>query len=213
MKMSNYKILFQGDSITDSGRMLDPTAGFPKHGLGPGYPAIVTGKLQLAYPQIEFENSNRGISGNNIYHLYSRWRRDTLDLAPDMLSMLIGINDSALESRTTEYGKDPLSYGDVYRALLAWCRKMNPDIRFVLLEPFLLPVSDEHKSWLPVLQERQSELRKIAKEFDAEFIDLQRIFDEACTVKPGAFWSADGVHPSLAGHHLIANAWCEKVKF
>ena len=211
--MSNYKILFQGDSITDSGRMLDTTAGFPQHGLGPGYPSIVTGKLQLAYPNMEFENSNRGISGNNIYHLYSRWRRETLDLNPDMLSMLIGINDSSLETRTASYGKDPLSYGDVYRALLAWCRKVNPNIRFVLMEPFLMPANDDQRSWLPVLQERQAELRKIAKEFDAVFIDLQRIFDEACTVKPAEFWSADGVHPSLAGHHLIANAWCEKVKF
>lgn len=211
--MSNYKILFQGDSITDSGRMIDSTAGYPKHGLGPGYPSIVTGKLQLAYPQMEFENSNRGISGNNIYHLYSRWRRDALDLKPDMLSMLIGINDSALEASTLEYGKDPLSYGDVYRALLAWCRKVNPNIRFVLLEPFVLVCDEKHKTWLPVLQERQAELRCIAKEFDAVFIDLQRIFDEACAVKPSSFWSADGVHPSLAGHHLIANAWVEKVKF
>ena len=211
--MSNYKILFQGDSITDSGRMLDPTAGFPKHGLGPGYPSIVTGKLQLAYPQIEFENSNRGISGNNIYHLYSRWRRDTLDLAPDMLSMLIGINDSALESRTTEYGKDPLSYGDVYRALLAWCRKMNPDIRFVLLEPFLLPRNEEQMKYLPCLKKRQAALREIVREFDADFIELQSVFDEACKVRPAQFWSADGVHPSLAGHHLIAREWLKQVKF
>ena len=211
--MENYKILFQGDSITDSGRMLDSTAGFPNHGLGPGYPSIVTGKLQLAYPGIEFENSNRGISGNNIYHLYSRWRRETLDLAPDMLSLLIGINDSSLETRTASYGEDPLSYGDVYRALLAWCRKVNPEIRFVLLEPFLLPRNGEHETWLPALQRRQAELRKIADEFDAVFIDLQRIFDEACQVKPSEFWSADGVHPSLAGHHLIADAWVEKVRF
>ena len=211
--MKNYKILFQGDSITDSGRMLDSTAGFPNHGLGPGYPSIVTGKLQLAYPGIEFENSNRGISGNNIYHLYSRWRRETLDLAPDMLSLLIGINDSSLETRTASYGEDPLSFGDVCRALLAWCRKVNPEIRFVLLEPFLLPRNEEHETWLPALQRRQAELRKIADEFDAVFIDLQRIFDEACQVRPSEFWSADGVHPSLAGHHLIADAWVAKVKF
>ena len=211
--MSSYKILFQGDSITDSGRMIAPTAGFPDHGLGPGYPSIVTGKLQLAYPQMEFENSNRGISGNNIYHLYSRWRRETLDLAPDMLSLLIGINDSSLETRTIGYGKDPLSFGEVYRALLAWCRKVDPDIRFVLLEPFLLPANEEHFTWLPALKDRQAELREIAREFDAVFIDLQRIFDEACQVKPREFWTADGVHPSLPGHHLIANAWCEKVKF
>ena len=211
--MANYKILFQGDSITDSGRMQTPTAGFPDHGLGPGYPSIVTGRLQLAYPETDFENSNRGISGNNIYHLYSRWRRETLDLEPDMLSMLIGINDSSLESRTAAYGGDPLTFGDVYRALLAWCRKMNPNIRFVLLEPFLLPRIEEHQQWLPILQRRQAELRQIAKEFDAVFIDLQRIFDEACNVKPSEFWSADGVHPSLAGHHLIANEWFERVKF
>ena len=211
--MKSYKILFQGDSITDSGRMLESTAGFPNHGLGPGYPSIVTGKLQLAYPEIEFENANRGISGNNIYHLYSRWRREALDLAPDMLSMLIGINDSSLETRTAAYGEDPLSFGDVYRALLAWCRKMNPEIRFVLMEPFLLPRNDEHVEWLPALQRRQAELRKIAEEFDAVFIGLQSIFDEACKVKPSEFWSADGVHPSLAGHHLIADTWVEKVKF
>lgn len=211
--MANFKILFQGDSITDAGRMIAPTAGFPNHGLGPGYPSIVTGKLQLAYPEIDFENSNRGISGNNIYHLYSRWRRETLELKPDMLSLLIGINDSSLESNTAEFGEDPLSYGDVYRALLAWCRKMNPDIRFVLLEPFLLPRNDTHKQWIPVLQRRQTELQQIAREFDAVFIDLQRVFDEACRIKPSEFWSADGVHPSLAGHHLIANEWVARVKF
>lgn len=211
--MKNIKILFQGDSITDCGRMTASTAGFPNHGLGPGYPSIVTGKLQLAYPDIDFENTNRGISGNNIYHLYSRWRREALDLAPDMLSMLIGINDSSLEFNTCAYGEDPLSYGDVYRALLSWCRKMNPDIRFVLLEPFLLPRKEDHEKWLPILRRRQSELRKIADEFDAVFIDLQRIFDEACKIKPSEFWSADGVHPSLAGHHLIANEWVARVKF
>ncbi len=211
--MANYKILFQGDSITDCGRLQEARAGFPPHGLGPGYPGIVTGKLQLAYPEMEFENSNMGISGNNIYDLYARWRRNTLELEPDMLSMLIGVNDSSLESRTAAFGEDPLSYGTVYRALLGWCRKMNPNIRFVLLEPFLLPRNEEHLQWAVVLKKRQEELRLIAKEFDALFIDLQRVFDEAVKVKPSEFWSADGVHPSLAGHHLIANEWFEKVKF
>ena len=211
--MTKIKILFQGDSITDCGRLTPAACGFPGHGLGPGYPSIVTAQLQLDKPGIEFENLNHGISGNNIYHLYSRWRTDTLEVEPDMLSLLIGVNDSAHEGRTPLCGEDPLPFETVYRALLNWCRKVNPDMRFVLLEPFLLPRNEEQMKYLPCLKKRQAALREIVREFDADFIELQSVFDEACKVRPAQFWSADGVHPSLAGHHLIAREWLKKVKF
>jgi lysophospholipase L1-like esterase len=211
--MKKYKILFQGDSITDCGRLTPAAAGFPQHGLGPGYPSIVTAQLLLENPDMEFENLNHGISGNNIYHLYSRWRNDTLEIKPDMLSLLIGVNDSAHEGRTPLCGEDPLPFETVYRALLNWCRKVNPDMRFVLLEPFLLPRNEEQMKYLPCLKKRQAALREIVREFDADFIELQSVFDEACKVRPAQFWSADGVHPSLAGHHLIAREWLKQVKF
>jgi lysophospholipase L1-like esterase len=71
-----------------------------------------------------------------------------------------------------------------------------------------LVVSD---AWLPVIQERQTIVRKIAEDFNAHFIPCQRVFDKALQKAPAAYWLSDGVHPTLAGHELMADAWIEAV--
>jgi lysophospholipase L1-like esterase len=178
------KILFQGDSITDAFRK--PEEINPAFQLGNGY-AFLLGAL---YPDERFEFVNRGVSGNSIEHLAQRWQRDALDLRPDLLSLLIGVNNC-------------------YRSLLESLRIRNPGIQFILLEPFLAEAGDvtiERKSRLRAIQQG---IGQISKEYDASFVPLQQIFDQALSGAPAASWSYDGVHASHAGFQLLADAWLE----
>lgn len=199
----NIRILFQGDSITDGnrGRSADPN-----HILGHGYCFIIAAKYGSQYPERKLVFMNRGISGNTVLDLEKRWQKDTLDLKPDVLSIMIGINDS---------GKNvPLEqYEQVYDKLLADTKAANPNIRFVLCEPFFLP-KDGHKEGNARdadLKKRQAIVEKLAKKFNAPVVKLQLVFDDACKRAPAEYWVWDGVHPTYSGHQLMADEWVKTV--
>lgn len=196
---ANARILFQGDSITDGnrGRSADPN-----HILGHGYAFIVAAKYGAAHPERNLTFMNRGISGNTVLDLQGRWKTDTLDLKPDVLSVLIGINDS---------GKNiPLAqYEEVYDKLLADARAALPNVKFVLCEPFYLPkeghrAGDAHDE---DVRQRQAIVAKLAAKHGAALVRLQRVFDEACKRAPAEYWVWDGIHPTYSGHQLFADEW------
>ena len=196
---ANARILFQGDSITDGnrGRNADPN-----HILGHGYAFIVAAKYGAAFPERNLTFMNRGISGNTVLDLQGRWKADTLDLKPDALSVLIGINDS---------GKNiPLAqYEEVYDKLLADTRAALPSVKFVLCEPFYLP-KDGHRAGDAHdedVRQRQAIVAKLAAKYGAALVRLQRVFDEACKRAPAEYWVWDGVHPTYSGHQLFADEW------
>ena len=205
-------ILFQGDSITDCGRarleITDP--GYPRTGLGPGYPYLIATRL-LCDRGRDFQFYNFGISGNRIVDLYARWKADCINLRPDILSVLIGVNDTWHE-KARRNGVEVPRYEQFYRMLMDWTLKELPDIGIVLLEPFVFPFGAVSEDWLDEIAQRGEVVRRIANDYHAVFVPLQSVLNNALNVAPQEHWLADGVHPMPAGHQLIADAWLKAAK-
>jgi lysophospholipase L1-like esterase len=209
--MKNYSFLFQGDSITDGNRSRDMDWN---HVLGHGYAYLIAARLWYQYPTNGFHFFNRGVSGNQITDLTRRWPEDTIALKPDLVSILIGINDT---SNAVNGNKDCTVPGfeNDYRELLKKTKQELPAVELVICEPFVLPVGKRNDQWNLYQREisgRQDAARRIAKEFGAIYIPLQDRFNEAVKkYPPGEFWLWDGVHPMPNGHELIAIEWMKRV--
>jgi lysophospholipase L1-like esterase len=199
---NDARVLFQGDSITDGNRGRNED---PNHILGHGYCFIIAAQYGAHYPERKLAFLNRGISGNKVTDLAARWQKDTLDLKPDVLSILIGINDS---------GHIPLEeYKQVYDKLLLDAKAANPDIYFVLCEPFYLP-KNGHKEGDELDQDvkkRQAIVAKLAEKHHAVLVRFQKVFDDACRRAPVQYWVWDAVHPTYSGHQLMAEEWIKAV--
>jgi lysophospholipase L1-like esterase len=203
MKIKNgMKILFQGDSITDCGRNRETG------GLGGGYPSMVAGLFKARNPGVEVTFINKGISGNRVVDLQGRWQEDCIDLAPDVVSILIGINDTwrRYDSGNPTSARD---YETGYRSILSKVKALGAQI--LILEPFVLPYPEDRKSWREDLDPKIAAAKRLAGEFGAEYIPLDSLFAEAAKAYPPEFWAGDGVHPSAVGHALIADAWLKTV--
>jgi acyl-CoA thioesterase-1 len=198
-------VLFQGDSITDAGRVRENGDD-----LGRGYAMMAASWFQALYPEQDVRFLNRGISGNRSRDLPARWQKDCLDLQPTWVSVLIGINDT-----WRRYDKNSITtlqdYEEAYRTLLERTRAVL-NARFILCEPFVLPVSADRETWREDLDPKIALVRKLAREYGALLVPFDGIFAQAATLRPPAFWAADGVHPTPAGHALMAQAWLRTVK-
>ena len=178
------KILFQGDSITDGNRYKSQASEWDKnHQIGHSYVYIITGLLGMQYPERHFEFINRGISGNIAKELAARWQKDALDIHPDVLSILIGVNDCLRASARTVKDLTASAYENAYREILTASRNQNPAIQFILLEPFAYTEYQSHPNTTPalrkaILQSEQKAVRRLAEEFNAVFIPLQEVFDD-----------------------------------
>lgn len=204
------RILFQGDSITDVGRAREENLPLGI-GMGTGYPQLVTARLITDAPERPWEIHNKGISGNRVVDLYSRWKIDALNLKPELISILIGINDTWHEFNR-QNGVEVPRYEKMYRELLTWTKEVLPEVKLVLMEPFCFCFGAVAPEWLPEVEERRKVVKKLAEEFNALFIPCQSILDKALEKAPQEFWLRDGVHPTLAGHQLLADAWIEATK-
>ena len=199
------KILFLGDSITDVGRNRDNPGS-----LGEGYPLLVSSRLSADYPgQYTFRNT--GISGNRSVDLYARIKLDCWNWQPDLLSVLVGVNDVWHDLREADpNGVDAGRFHRICQMLVEDTLKRMPDIRLLLMEPFVLPGMATRGNWRTFAREvplRAQAVREIAEQFGAYFLPLQGLLDDACKRYPPEYWLADGVHPTPAGHQLIADAW------
>ena len=194
------RILFQGDSITDGnrGRSADPN-----HILGHGYVFLIGAKYGAMLPERNLVFMNRGVSGDTVVTLQNRWQTDTLDLKPDILSILIGINDASRRIPLEDFEK-------TYDRLLADTVAVNPKIRLVLCEPFTLPVG-KHKEdwdeWSADVKQRQVVVVKLAAKYGAAVVDFQKVFEAASRRAPADYWIWDDIHPTYAGHQLMADEW------
>ena len=202
-------VLFQGDSITDAGR--NRKEGLPNDAwsFGAGYASIIASWLLEAMAASELTIYNRGISGNKVYQLAERWDRDCLNLNPDVLSILIGVNDY-WHLRNGKYDGTPEIYENDYRALLNRTKENNPDIKLVICQPFILTGTRAvDETWVEPFRVYQEIARKIADEFGATWVPFQEAFDRAIEVAHPTYWAFDGVHPSMAGSQLMAKTWLE----
>jgi lysophospholipase L1-like esterase len=204
----NAVILFQGDSITDAGRDYDAeTKPNDIAMLGHGYPLFAAAGLLARCPDRDLRIYNRGISGNKITQLTERWERDCYKLYPDVLSILIGVNDY-WHTRTGNYDGNLEIYLTEYRKLLKATKTRLPDTKIIICEPFIIHGGTAlDASWEQVFQGYRAAAGMLAKEFGAAFVPFQSVFDKALEKMPSSYWGADGVHPSMAGAWLMAEAW------
>lgn len=196
----NAVVLFQGDSITDAGRSRQDDSD-----LGRGYAYLAASWFSARYPEKRVRFLNRGISGNRAVDLQARWQADCLALKPAWVSIMIGINDTWRRYDSN----NPTSletYENAYRDILERTRT-RLSARLILCEPFVLPVPQDRVHWREDLDPRIDAVRRLAREFEAVLVPLDGIFAAAACRREPAYWAADGVHPSPAGHALIAQNW------
>jgi lysophospholipase L1-like esterase len=190
------RYLFIGDSVTDCDRLVTPD------GLGNGYVRFISDGLRSDARQITV--LNRGISGNRVGDLRARWKEDCLDLQPSLVSILVGINDTW---RRYDSG-DPVELRDFerdYRSLLEPLDRVD----LFLVEPFLLPISDDQREWREDLDPKIETVRDLAAEFGATLVRADLCLNAYAENLGVDALAPDGVHPTPRGHELLAAEWQE----
>ena len=204
-------ILFQGDSITDAHRdRNDPKS------MGQGYASMVAATMGVDHPA-DYDYLNRGVSGDRVVDVYARIKWDFLNLKPDYASIYVGVNDAWHEIEW-QNGVDDAKFERIYGMLLDEVLAACPGIKLMLISPYVL------EGWATKATEEQPDrwdrfktdvaakavaVKNVAEEYHLPLIELQPIFDAACEKAPASHWSADGVHPTPAGHELIKRAWLD----
>ncbi|MEM9351871.1 MAG: SGNH/GDSL hydrolase family protein, partial [Planctomycetota bacterium] len=204
-------VLFQGDSITDARRQRGSAVPNDKSALGKGYAFLATAELLIAYPDYGLQVYNRGISGNKVPDLAARWQADCLDLMPDVVSILIGVND--LWHRFTKgYQGTPESYLSGYRALIERTKASLPAAKLVLCEPFIFKVGKVDDKFFPAYDAYREAAESLAAEYADAWVPFMSMFQAATEIAPPEAWVPDGVHPSPAGSALMASTWVRSVE-
>ena len=201
-------IVFQGDSITDAGRNKQHQEANNSGSLGRGYAGLIAAELLGTHPQQNWQCYNRGISGHKVHQLAARWQEDCLDLEPDVLSILIGVNDF-WHTLTNDYKGTVDIYDRDLRNLLDLTLAALPDLKLIIAEPFAVDggTAIDNDKWFPAFNGYREAAKNIAKDYKAAWIPFQKIFDDALELAPVSYWCPDGVHPAPAGNYLMAQAW------
>ncbi|MBQ3573879.1 MAG: SGNH/GDSL hydrolase family protein [Clostridia bacterium] len=209
-------ILFQGDSITDCGRdksydtawWNEPSPVKDGISAGHGYARFVEAQLGVDYPN-EYGFINRGISGNRVVDIYARINKDIINLKPDYMSILVGVND-VWHGLDGWNGVDADKHFMIYSLMIEEIKSALPDIKIMILEPFLLKATATENNWelfRGEVEKRAEKSRLVAEKYGLKFVPLMSKFDEAAKLAPASYWSADGVHPTAKGHEIIKREW------
>lgn len=208
------RIVFFGDSITDAGRNRNDIHALS--GLGYGFVRAIADRIQGAAPD-QYEIINTGIGGNRVVDLYARIKCDLWNLNPDVISILIGVNDVWHEIGEGKNGVELDRFERVYRMIIEDTRKVLPNAKFVLCEPFVLEgkstcdteeMPDRFSRFQEVYQYAEV-VKKLAEEYHLLFLPLQAKFDEAAAQIGASYYCTDGVHPNVGGASLIAREWVD----
>jgi lysophospholipase L1-like esterase len=199
------KVLFQGDSITDAGRNRELLTD-----LGPGYPACAAALMTELFPTLSFTFTNRGISGNRTEHLVERLQQDFIDLQPELVILMIGVNDVwhhyAFEFVETTDDQFEANYRRVLDNL-----KSRTNARILMIQPFLLENVDPGKQILcEELARKKTIVKKLADEYADAFLPLDEVLHTQIEEEP-AYYSADGVHPTPDGACYIGEAYLRAI--
>lgn len=201
-------ILFQGDSITDADRHDEYICG-----MGRGYPGYVAGRLGLEQPGA-YQFINRGISGNRIVDVYARIKQDIINLKPDVISFLIGVND-AWHEIGSQNGVATDKFKKIYKMMIDEIQDALPNVKIILMEPFVLNGTATEANidlFIKDVSEKAVAVREIAEEYSLPFIPLQSDLDELTKKAPNDYWLLDGVHPTIYFHQYMADKWIEAFK-
>ncbi len=208
------RILFQGDSITDVFRVRDlSTVNYIDYGRG--YPLRVAGRLDFEEP-CTYEYFNRGISGNRIVDVYARLKADIINLKPDIMSFLVGVND-VWHDINYQNGVDTAKFEKIYCMMIEEIKEALPDIRIMIMEPFVMAGSatvgvldggvDRLDLFREGVAEKAAAARRVAEKYGLVFIPTQEKLNKLCTLMPPSYWTMDGVHPTPFGHEFLAEEW------
>lgn len=218
---SGKTFLFIGDSITDGNWGVKSHTSKRSykdlnHIYGHGYVYLCAAELMAEHPERQYVFHNRGISGNTIVDMASRWQQDCLDLHPDVLTIMVGINDICYYQAANDSVRaalSPQAYERNFRHLLDASLQQNPDLQIILMTPFIAQVGkyqQDWESWLALTQTYADVVKSLAQEYHATLIDTQAIFDDIFASYPDvpmSYWVWDGIHPTAAGHFLLSKAW------
>lgn len=225
-------ILFQGDSITDCGRSYCTDSKDIKNllskcfyrlkkatPLGNGYPALVADELGADHSET-YRFINKGVSGNRVPDVYARIVKDIINIRPDCMSLLIGVND-VWHGLDFENGTGTERFEKVYNILIEELKAELPEMKIIILEPFLLEGSasenrkdqpDRYEIFRGGVEEVAAIAKQLAQKHGLRFVELQSKFDEAAAKIPAKELLSDGVHPTAKGHELIKNEWIKAFK-
>ena len=205
------RLLFQGDSITV--RKWGRNQKDRNHYLGHSYVFLLASRLGVDMAKTKLEFFNRGVSGNKVSDLRKRWQKDAIDIDPDWLSILVGVNDV---SQGRGKPVDLKKWEEDYRYILNQSRAANPKLRIILMDPFVLRMTrlnsdPQWNHWRGEIDKLGRIVSRLAKDFRAVHIETQKIFDRAARQTSPEHWIWDGVHPLPQGHELIARNWLQAV--
>lgn len=208
----NSKLVFIGDSITDCGRARPIGEGLGES-LGRGYVSLVDALLEATYPERHIRVINVGSSGNTVRDLDKRWTTDVIDLAPNWLSVMIGINDVWRQydsPRQPEIAVPIGEYEVTYRRVLDRVRPALAGL--VLMTPFYIE-SNKADAMRATMDGYGAVVKGLAADYDAVFVDTQAAFDTVLAHRYAATLAWDRVHPGFAGHMVIARAFLNAVGY
>lgn len=191
------RILFQGDSITDCGRNRSDITD-----IGPGYPKYVKQYIDECYPDLDFEFINKGCGGHQTKDLLARWQEDAVDLQPDVISILVGVNDTWHHTEKQDWIPNDVFEAN-YRALLEDI-KNKTNAKIIMIEQYVLDFPDM-QIFHNDIDEKIRIVRRLAAEYADRYIPLDGLFASACVAEPPCHWTEEGVHPTDEGHKLIAD--------
>lgn len=197
------RVLFQGDSITDAIRSRDSDEY-----RGSGYATLVSARLSCDNPG-EFEFINRGVSGDKILQILARIKADIINLKPDIMSILVGVND-VWHGLARNEGTDAELYEHSYNFLIDEVQRALPNTKIMILEPYVCrgeATADNFEEFHREVLSRAAAAKRVAEKHGLKFVPLQKVFDDAEKKYPSQKWLIDGVHPAAAGHELIAREW------
>ncbi|MBR5601657.1 MAG: SGNH/GDSL hydrolase family protein [Clostridia bacterium] len=197
------KILFQGDSVTDAGRDRSQSSD-----MGFGYPKYASAMLEDAFPDIDFAFTNLGISGNRTEDLVARMQSDFIEIQPDIVSIMIGINDVWHHYAFTNIYTSNEAFENNYVTLLEEI-KQKTDAKIMIIQPFLISVPDKTELEAE-LAEKQEIVARLAEKYADVYLPMHDIFlaDDA---EDKTVYAADGVHPTEDGACLIAQKYLEAI--
>lgn len=211
LKGKNKVILFQGDSITDAGWSREKgDQANTQAALGNGYAWLAAAELLVDRPADGLKIYNRGISGHKVFQLAERWEKDCLALKPDVLSILIGVNDY-WHTLGGNYNGTVEKYEKDFHALIERTLRALPQVKLVICEPFVLKCGAVKDSWFPEFDRYRKAAHGVATTYRTHWVPFQSMFDQALQYAPPAHWAGDGVHPSGAGASLMAHQWLKVV--
>ena len=200
-------VMFTGDSITDCQRL--GLAG--ENPLGYGYPLRVAGDWGFRHPERPVTWLNTGIAGNKVMDLEPRWEEDVLSTHPDVVSILVGINDVGWHSYAPDGYVIPVEdYAAGYDRLVAPLAEAGAAL--ILIEPFLIPLTPEQREQREDLDPKIQAVRDLARKYDAHLLAADGLFAQLASTTEPSYWAADGVHPTPAGHAALAAAWLRLVE-